>query len=90
MKGFKLYIGIISAVILVITIALFNKPKDINWDDTLNKNHKIPFGTYIFYQNLPEIFQNQKFSTSIKPIYNLVADDSLTNHNIVKPYRFLS
>ena len=90
MKGFKLYIGIISAVILVITIALFHKPKDINWDDTLNKNHKIPFGTYIFYQNLPEIFQNQKFSTSIKPIYNLVADDSLTNHNIVIMAKTLS
>ena len=90
MKGFKLYIGIISAVILVITIALFNKPKEINWDDTLNKNHKIPFGTYIFYQNLPSIFQNQKFSISIKPIYNLVADDSLTNHNIVIMAKTLS
>lgn len=90
MKGFKLYIGIISAVILIIIIALFNKPKDINWDDTLNKNDKIPFGTYIFYQNLPTIFQYQKVSNSTKPIYNLIADDSLANQNLVIMAKTLS
>ncbi|OAQ41834.1 hypothetical protein A5893_01580 [Pedobacter psychrophilus] len=82
MKGFKLYIGVIVVLILITVIAIINKPKQVDWTDTLNKNDKIPFGTYVLHQNLYQIF-DEKIINNNKDIYNLFAKDSLKNHNIL-------
>jgi hypothetical protein len=82
MKGFKLYIGVILVLIIITALAIINKPKQVDWTDSLAKEDKIPFGTYILNQNLPQLFDGKVLDNK-SDIYNLYAKDSLKNHNIL-------
>lgn len=63
-KTIKIYIGILLALFIGVAIIEFSKPKPINWVPTYNENHKIPFGTFVLYDQLQELFPND----SIKKI----------------------
>lgn len=38
----------------------FSTPKPINWDKTYNETHKIPYGTFIFYEELNTLFPDSE------------------------------
>ena len=38
----------------------FSKPKPINWSKTFNETHKIPYGTYIYFNELNQLFPNSE------------------------------
>lgn len=83
MKGFKLYIGIILALIVLAVIALYNQPKEIDWTITLSKEDKIPFGTYVLNQHIDKLFPNQKIKESKLDVYRLIEEDSTENSQIL-------
>jgi hypothetical protein len=83
MKGFKLYIGIILAIIFLTAIAIYNQPKEIDWKITLAKEDKIPFGTYVLNQNINKLFPNQKINESRLDVYRLIKEDSTKNSQIL-------
>ncbi len=53
-KG-KLYIALIVLAIVSIVILESNKPKDINWFPSYATHHKIPFGSYVFNEQVKRI-----------------------------------
>ena len=57
-KSIKIYIGILSFLFVAAIAIEFSKPKPINWTRTFNEKHTIPYGTYVLYNELPEIFPN--------------------------------
>ncbi len=61
-KALKLYIGILIFLFVVIIIIEFTTPQPVNWQKTYNETHKIPFGTYIFHEELEEIFPESKIN----------------------------
>ena len=83
MKSLKIYL-IAGAVILVIYLtAQFNRPKAVDWTETLSSKSKIPFGTYILSKQLTDVFPGAKITTYRQPVYNVIAEDSIANTSYI-------
>jgi len=66
MKGnFKLGLGILAVVVVLIALIQASQKQPINWQRTYNPEDKIPFGTYVIRHELKNIFPEKK---SLKPI----------------------
>ncbi|MFK7834517.1 MAG: DUF4350 domain-containing protein [Winogradskyella sp.] len=53
-KG-KLYIILVAIAILGIVAAEMTKPKQLNWFPSYATHHKIPFGSYVFHEQLKRL-----------------------------------
>ena len=73
MRDFKVYIYIALTMLLVYVVVLYNKPAPINWKPTLNYSDKIPFGTYVFYHQLQDIFPGAQVTNTSQSIYSLLS-----------------
>lgn len=81
MRDVKTYIYIVVASLLLVLylLAEYNRPKPVSWDATLIDNDKIPFGTYVLYHQLNDIFPDTHVQTYREPVYNVVNDHSIKN-----------
>ncbi len=77
MKSLKLYIAVLGCLMLVYLVAQYNRPKPVDWSDTLDINDKIPFGTYVLYNRINDIFPGAKISTFREPVYNVINDHGI-------------
>lgn len=86
MRGLRRYL-IVSAVLLVAyLVAQYYKPTPTNWTSTYLKEDKIPFGTYILFQEIHDLFPKTDVKVTRDPIYNSLKDSSFNNTN----YLFIS
>ncbi len=56
----KYYVILISIFVVLIFVE-YSAPKDLNWKATFSKNDKIPFGNYVLYELLQNIFPKNQF-----------------------------
>lgn len=56
MKDLKIYTVVGFILLGFYLVAQYYRPKAINWEPTLSKNHKIPFGTHVLYNRINDIF----------------------------------
>lgn len=56
MKDLKIYMIIAFSLLGLYLLVEYNKPQSINWTPTYDKADKIPFGTYVLYHELPQLF----------------------------------
>lgn len=69
----KKYIILIVVIILMIiglSIAKSNEPKPLDWSPTFINTKTDPYGTYITYQLLGDIFDKNKVRSTRRPVYN--------------------
>ncbi len=83
MKDFKIYLILSCSLLLVYLVAQYNKPAPVDWTPTLNYNDKIPFGTYIVYNQLTHIFPGTKLIKTDKSVYHTFHDTSLLAGNYI-------
>ena len=64
-----------------------NRPKPVDWKITLSKEDKSPYGSYILYQQLKDIFPKAVLSSYRQPVYNQVnnTSDSNTAYLLIEP-----
>ncbi|NCD72316.1 DUF4350 domain-containing protein [Mucilaginibacter agri] len=74
MKDLKIYIVIASLLLVGYIVVQYNRPKTIDWTQTLNNDDKIPFGTYILFNRLHDIFPGANVQTFREPVYNVISD----------------
>ncbi len=55
-KTLKIYVSVLVLLFAGAIAIEFSKPKVINWQKTYNETHKIPFGTYIYFNELENLF----------------------------------
>lgn len=79
MKSLKLYIIILSGLLLIYLVAQFNRPKAIDWSETFSSTDKIPYGTYIVYNRLNDIFPGAKIESFREPVYNVLNDHGISH-----------
>ena len=79
MKNLRTYIITIASLLIIYLVAQFNRPNAIDWSETFNSNDKIPFGTYVIYNRLTDIFPKSKISTFREPVYNVINDHGINN-----------
>ncbi|SDF33352.1 hypothetical protein SAMN05216464_11630 [Mucilaginibacter pineti] len=77
MKDLKIYIIAITALLTLYIIANLNQPKPVNWAETYINNDKIPYGTFIVYNRLKDLFPNAVISPRRQPAYNVLTNDSV-------------
>jgi hypothetical protein len=75
MKRYWVYISILAVFFAVALYLSFTSPKPIDWRETYSHNDKIPYGTYILYQLLPQVFDGNTIEPNSGPIYELLDDE---------------
>lgn len=69
-KGYIVLIVVIILMIVGLSIAKSNKPKPLDWSPTFINSETDPYGTYITYQLLGDMFDKNKIRSTRRPIYN--------------------
>ena len=87
MKGLRLYLILCGTLLIIYLIAMFNRPTPIDWRETLISKQKIPYGAYLLYNRLHDIFPGADITPYQQPVYNVIADDSVkkTSYIIICP-----
>ena len=67
-RTIKIYLGFLVLLFSLIVVIEFSAEKPINWSKTYNEKHKIPFGTYVFYNELENLFpESRVYDIKITP-----------------------
>jgi hypothetical protein len=82
MKNLKFIIPVFVVFVLLILVKMFT-PEPTNWNPSYSKNDKIPYGSYILYDVLSELFGGIKVETTNLPFYNIVKQKNIENKNII-------
>ncbi|MEM9362275.1 MAG: DUF4350 domain-containing protein [Bacteroidota bacterium] len=69
-KRSKIVLGVFCLVILGIIITEIVRPRPINWRPSYTNTDKIPYGCYVLYNELSELFND----ADIQPIYDNTYD----------------
>lgn len=72
----KLYIAFLVLLFGVIIYIDYNKPKPINWNPTYKLSDKIPFGLYIFDQEVQSLLGNDSIEKVSKTAYEYFVYDN--------------
>jgi hypothetical protein len=83
MRDFKAYITIALLLLVFYIVTQYNKPRPVNWQPTLNYTDKIPFGTYVFYHRLNDVFQGASVVNTNQSIYSLFSKPQSAGNYIV-------
>lgn len=79
MKGYRSFLIVFSVLFILYIVAELNKPKPVDWSVTLSKKDKNPYGSYIIYSQLKNIFPKAGIQSFRKPVYNQVNNSKETN-----------
>ena len=77
-KDLKYYIILLLAFLAFILYEL-NKPKALNWQVSLSKSDKNPYGTYILNQLLPDLLKQKQVTYTNKTLYELAREGGAKN-----------
>lgn len=90
-KRGKTILYILLGVITLLFIFESSRPRPINWQKSFTSGDKIPFGAFVLYDQLDEIFTDQDIKTIDKvPIDFLIENDSIVNSNYIFINDYLS
>ncbi len=75
----------ILLTLLFISLILFEyfAPKEPDWSYSFSKNEKIPFGDYVVYELLTDIFPDKEILINEKSLYNFVKPDKANNYSYI-------
>ncbi len=92
MEGYKRFIFAFVAVLVFYIIAELNRAKPVDWTVTLSKEDKNPYGSYILYHQLVDLFPDAAIQSFRLPLYNQVNNftDSNTAYLLLDPKLDLS
>ncbi|MDB5246671.1 MAG: hypothetical protein JWQ40_1065 [Segetibacter sp.] len=87
MKGYRNFIIVFAVVLVLYIVTEVNRPKPVNWTVTLSKNDKIPYGGFIMYQQLKDLFRNATVQSFREPLYEQINnfDESNTAYIVLTP-----
>lgn len=72
LKGYKRYYFFILVLVVLYFVAQYYKPKETDWRLTLAAKDKIPYGTFIVYDQLKSLFPGAVIKKTTQPVYNIV------------------
>ncbi len=68
-KTIKIYIAFLVLLIVAIVLIDINRPKPIDWTPTFGINDRIPFGLYVFDQEMPYLLKNDSIEKTTQTAY---------------------
>jgi hypothetical protein len=82
MRNLKFIIPVTIVFVVLVIIKMFT-PEPTDWSPSYSKNDKIPFGSYILYNQLSDLFPNKKIESTNLPFYNITNEKKIENKNII-------
>jgi len=82
MKNLKFLLPIFIVFVIYLLYKLFT-PEPTNWNPSYSKNDKIPYGSYILYEELNSLFPQSKIEATNLPFYNLDKAKKIVDKNII-------
>jgi len=82
MRNLKFIIPVTIVFVLLVVVKMFT-PEPTDWSPSYSKNDKIPFGSYILYNQLSDLFPNKKIESTNLPFYNITSERKIENKNII-------
>jgi hypothetical protein len=79
LKGYTKFIVAFTFLLTVYIVAELNRPKPVDWNITLSKEDKDPYGTYILYHQLKDFFPSAQINSYRLPVYDQVNNFSRSN-----------
>lgn len=76
-------------LLLIFSVFVFmehSAPKEIDWSPNLDRTQKSPFGTYIVYNELAQIFPDVQISENKMTYYQFFKNNQLTTENLIFIY----
>ncbi len=75
----------IILLLLFTALVLFEyfAPKEPDWTPNFSKEDKIPFGDYVIYQLLPDIFPKSAIKINTKSIYNFETQNNFKQSSLI-------
>jgi hypothetical protein len=91
-KGYKRFIFVFAVVLALYIIAEVNRPKPIDWSVTLSSEDKNPYGSYILFNFLQDLFPHASVQSFRLPVYDQLnnSSDSNTAYLLLDPKLDLS
>lgn len=71
MTRFRLYVLLLTALLVLYAVAEYYRPKPTDWTRSFINREKIPFGTFALVDLLPDLFGDDVKVTR-KPVYNQI------------------
>lgn len=71
MKDLKIYFIAACILLGIYLVAEYNKPNPTNWSPTLFYGDKIPYGTYVLYHQLGDLFPESHITKTDTPLYDV-------------------
>ncbi len=78
----KSYI-ILALLFAALVIFEYFAPKEPDWTLSFSKEDKIPFGDYVIYELLPDIFPKSKIKINTRSIYNFEAKNNFNHSSLI-------
>jgi hypothetical protein len=78
-KGYRNFIIIFSVLFILYIIAEINRPKPVNWNVTISRSDKNPYGGYILYSQLKSLFPNAAVQAHRTSVYHQINNSDETN-----------
>lgn len=72
----KIYLFVFVSGLILLIIYEVLKPKPINWFESYVSTHKIPYGTYVLFQELPDLFPKSTINNVRISPYIFLKDSS--------------
>ena len=87
MKGYKLFIFLFGALLALYILAEVNRPKTFDWSVTLSKEDKNPYGSYVLYRQLQDLFPASSINSYQLPVYNQIGkrEEKNTAYLLIEP-----
>ncbi|GGK87095.1 DUF4350 domain-containing protein [Rufibacter glacialis] len=76
MKGYRFYALLLGVLFTGFVVVEYYRPKPIDWKETFSNKDKIPYGTYVLFDLLPDLFPGQPVTPVRLPVMNQVEEEA--------------
>jgi hypothetical protein len=82
-KKSKIYLYIIFGVVALMLFLEVITPQPLSWQESYTSGDKIPYGAYVLYDQLDELFEQEVESIKVDPVSFLKNHQEETNANYI-------
>jgi hypothetical protein len=81
-KNLKFIIPVTVIFVVMVLVKMFT-PEPTDWNPSYSKNDKIPYGSFLLYEILPDLFTGRNIETTNLPFYNITRERRIENKNVI-------
>jgi hypothetical protein len=86
---FRLYLAGVALLFVAYIVVEYNRPKPVNWEPTYINKDKIPYGTFVLFDQLPRLLGTDSIEVVRQPIYSQLTgrgvEDALAEAVTIEP-----